>query len=706
MDLCVKYLPVFVFVFIGLAGCKKHRNDETSRTNLNRLSKAGSPYLQEHADNPVDWYEWGEEALAKAKRENKPLIISIGYSSCHWCHVMEEESFMDSAVARIMNQNFVAIKIDREERPDIDQIYLEAAQLISGNSGWPLNAFALPDGKPFYAATYFPKQQWIAMLQQVTEAYKKENMMVAKQAQELTKTLQETVGLSVQVNDNETHSREVYTTVLSTWQSHFDFEFGGLKGQQKFPLPAVWETLLQSYYLTKDEKAFDIVAKTLTGMANGGIYDHLGGGFARYATDAKWRVPHFEKMLYDNGQLVSLYAHAYEVTQMPRYAEVIKQTLDFVEREMTSPDGGFYASLNADSEGEEGKFYFWTKEEIKQSLDERHADIFMDYYNVTDAGNWEKGKNILFRSMGLKDFSDKKKLSEDACYKMLVEAADKLFQIRKKRVRPSTDTKILLSWNAIMLKGYVDAYFALGDPRYLKTALVNGRFLEKNMIREDGRLWRNFNNGKASTDAFLEDYALLSRAFIHLYQATFDIHWLEQAKSVASYAVKHFWDGQQNLFYYTSDESNDLIARKFEILDNVIPSSNAVMAEVLYTLGEYYMDESFMEMSSSMVKRVSKAIMTDGPYYANWTSVLGLMVYKPFEVAIVGSDALDKNQQLQRHYIPTSIFLGGDEENLPLLKNKRVNERTLIYVCRNKICKVPQEQVDIALKELLQHPSR
>ena len=385
-------LTTLVFM---LTKCGLRRESNDDKEHLNRLSKASSPYLKEHADNPVDWYEWGEEALLKAKNEDKPLIISVGYASCHWCHVMERESFMDTSVARVMNENFVSIKVDREERPDIDQIYMNAAQLISGNGGWPLNAFTLPDGKPFYVATYFPKEQWIKVLGQLSTAFRKDHDKIVQRAEALTKGVQTDEVMITPEDHQRKFTKETYRDIFNKWQSDFDYASGGLTGSPKFPMPAVWEFMMQEYYLTGNKKALEIVITTIDEMTLGGIYDQLGGGFSRYATDATWKVPHFEKMLYDNGQLISLYAHAYQQTKDSSYAKTIHETLDFIKREMTSPEGGFYSSLNADSEGEEGKFYRWTKEEIENILDKKTAGLFVDYYQVSDSGNWEMHKNIL-----------------------------------------------------------------------------------------------------------------------------------------------------------------------------------------------------------------------------------------------------------------------------------------------------------------------
>jgi len=686
-----------ILQFLLLIGCRS--GAESAGGSLNRLVDAGSPYLREHADNPVDWYEWGPEALAKAKAENKPLIISIGYASCHWCHVMERESFMDTAVARIMNENFVSIKIDREERPDIDQIYLEAAQLISGNGGWPLNAFALPDGKPFYAGTYFPKDRWTTLLKQVIQVYRDENANVIKQADALTKGIQSN---EIIPSSNKTIEvdRKAYEGVFTSWETSFDPKWGGISGAPKFPMPSVGEFLLQYHHLTKNEKALSLATVTMDAMANGGIFDHLGGGFARYSTDAIWHVPHFEKMLYDNAQLVSLYSHGYQVTQNPLYADVIHKTLGFINREMTSPDGGFYSSLNADSEGEEGTFYIWTKAEIAQIIGPKASELFMPYYQITDSGNWEHGKNVLFRKMSKEKLAEMKGLSLEECARLLNDAESLLLKARNQRERPILDDKILLSWNALMLKGYIDAYYALGNSEYLEAAMTNARFIEKNFVRGNGGLWRSVNDGKAGIEAFLDDYALLAKAYISLYQATYDIHWLEQAKLSADYAIANFDNEQSALFFYTSNKAESLVARKMEVADNVIPASNSVLAEVLYILGEYFADASYVETSKAMLSHITPQIGPNGPYYSNWASLMGLTTSGPYEVAVMGTEALVKSSAIRKNYYPTALFMGGDKENLPLLENKNVEGRTIIYVCRNKVCKLPEEDVAKAIKQL------
>jgi len=698
---------VFSFTIIGCAQKKeKSKNQEIDameNKDLNRLANASSPYLQEHADNPVDWYEWGPEALEKAKEENKPLIISIGYAACHWCHVMERESFMDPGVAKIMNDNFVAIKIDREERPDIDQVYMNAAQLINGSGGWPLNAFALPDGKPFFAGTYFPNDQWKKVLNQISEVYKNEPKKITEYANSLTEGIKQQGIIEVASKSDHTFSKEIYEGLWKNWEGIVDIKKGGFDGAPKFPLPVGWEFLLQYHYLTDNEDALKAVNSTLQNMAKGGIYDQLGGGFSRYSVDAEWFAPHFEKMLYDNAQLVSLYSNAYKVTGNKEYENVVRETLKFVERELSDEKGGFYSSLNADSEGEEGKFYVWTSEEIEKILSREEADLLKDFYGIKKTGNWENGTNILFRKYNEEEYAARKDLSLTEFSRKLNSAEEKLMEERKKRIRPSTDDKILTSWNALMITAYLDAYTAFGEEKYRIKALEAISFLEKNMLKKDHSLWRNFKDEKGAIEAFLDDYALLAKAYIKLYEVELEKKWLDKALDLTQYAVDNFRDEKSGMFYYTSEGSEQLIARKMELSDNVIPASNSVMAEVLYKLGHYYGDEVFLQTSRSMLGQMQDKITQGGPYYANWAMLMGTMAYEPFEVAIMGEQAAAKNMQLQKHYQPISLFMGGKKEDLPLLEMKLVKNDTYIYVCRNKTCKLPVQETAKAMEQIKEY---
>jgi len=524
--------------------------EKTKHKYTNHLINESSPYLLQHAHNPVDWYPWGEEALKKAKDENKILLISIGYAACHWCHVMEHESFENEEVAKLMNEYFVPIKVDREERPDIDQIYMSAVQLMTGSGGWPLNCFALPDGRPFYGGTYFPKQNWLTILQKVYDEYKTNPAKVEEFANKLTTGVKQSELISYN-SQAPAFSISLLDETVEKWANNFDNKEGGPNRAPKFPIPNNYHFLLRYYYHKQDQEILDHVLLTLNKMAFGGIYDQLGGGFARYSTDKVWKAPHFEKMLYDNGQLVSLYSEAYQLTKDPLYKQIVYETIEFIQRELTSPEFGFYSSLDADSEGEEGKFYVWTRNELEEILGDDES-LFSEYYNVTYNGNWEHYNNILLRKKTDKQFADKHKISVKELRQKLTSAKEAVFKVRSKRIRPGLDDKILTEWNALMLKGYVDAYRAFNDDKFLKIALKNAKFIVENMM-DGSRLDRNFKNGKSTINGYLSDYSFTIEAFIALYEATFDEAWLMKAKELMDYAIKHFYDAGSNMFYFTSD---------------------------------------------------------------------------------------------------------------------------------------------------------
>lgn len=686
---------------VVLAACKSTSSDG-QHPYTNELIHESSPYLLQHAHNPVNWYPWGEKALKKAREENKMLIISIGYSSCHWCHVMEKESFSDSTVAAIMNEHFVAIKVDREERPDVDDIYMTACQLASqGGCGWPLNAFALPDGSPVWAGTYFPKKNWIEILEYFKKEWQNDPQKVTQYARDLIAG----IGKSDAVPGaapNAAFDQAVMDDVAKTLLQKIDYRWGGRLGAPKFPMPSNYEFLLEYHHNSGDEQALEAVTVTLDNMAAGGIYDQLGGGFARYATDEHWQVPHFEKMLYDNGQLVSLYAHAYQVTGNEAYRTIAAQTIEFVKRELTSPEGGFYSSLDAQSEGEEGKFYVWTKAEIDQVLaDPAASELFCDYYEVTEKGNWEAGKNILYIRKDLAEVAQKHQLSVTEAEQSIAKSKQKLFEARSKRIRPRLDDKVLTSWNALMLKGLVDAWRAFGEREYLDLALRNGRFLRENMMQEDHRLNRNFKDGKSSINAFLDDYALTAQAFTALYEVTFDEQWLYDAKDLTQYALNHFADDETGFFFYTSDLDPPLVTRKKEITDNVIPGSNSVMTHNLLILGDYFYNQEWMDKARGLMAAMAGQIhgSKSPDYYSMWCQVYMDCLRTPYEVAIVGPQAQQKRDALLANYLPHAMLLGGETEGtLELLKDKLQDGATYIYVCQNKVCKLPVEEVDRALE--------
>ncbi|MEM6842341.1 MAG: thioredoxin domain-containing protein [Bacteroidota bacterium] len=665
----------------------------------NALINETSPYLLQHARNPVSWYPWGDEALEKAAQEEKLVIVSIGYAACHWCHVMEHESFEDSAVADFMNQHFVSIKVDREERPDVDQVYMNASQLLTGRGGWPLNAVALPDGRPFFAGTYLPKDQWMQVLQKLVETHRDDPERINTIATQVTEGIRAIDQLEV-ASPQTSYSEEALDQLFDVWKPQIDFKWGGNQGAPKFPMPVNLSYLMQYSYYADNQSAKEAVLTTLDKMALGGIYDHLGGGFSRYSTDSQWKVPHFEKMLYDNAQLVSLYSQAYQLTGDSLYRSVVYQTLNFVEQEMTSPEDAFYSSLDADSEGEEGKFYVWEKAEVERVLGEDFS-LFGEYFNITEQGNWEGGKNILYPEKRLADFAQSTdKLSADVI-QTIRQAKRQLLTVREQRTRPGLDDKVLTAWNALMLNGLVDAYRAFGEERFLQMALTNAAFLTEKIIQDDFSLTRSYKDGVASIEGFLDDYAFTIAAFINLYQATFDEKWLYTAQSLTDYVLEHFPDEESPLFFYTSDDHASLIARQKEISDNVIPSSNSVMARNLWVLGLLLANDQYTTRAKTMLATMYATVQEYPNFHANWASLLAQLIHEPYEVAILGQSPQTTRQALDQQYLPNVLFLGGETEgSLALLENKLVEGQTTIYVCQNKICKLPVTQVDRALAQI------
>jgi hypothetical protein len=606
---------------------------------------------------------------------------------------MEHESFEDTAVAKIMNEHFVNIKVDREERPDVDDVYMTACQIASKDGcGWPLNAFAMPDGRPVWAGTYFPKENWVEILRYFKQEWAKNPEKMKEYADQLTSGVGQMDAVPHPGGEPE-FTRPNLDGIAKKFLQRIDFQQGGRKGAPKFPMPNNYQFLLKYHHLSADSKALEAVTATLDHMAYGGIFDHLGGGFARYSTDDRWLVPHFEKMLYDNAQLVSLYAQAYQVTKNPLYKKTVEEIIAFVQRELTSPEGAFYSSLDADSEGEEGKFYVWTKKEVDALIgDAKSAAAFCDFFEITEKGNWEHGKNILHRRQPAADLAKKHHLTETQLDELLDNAKEKLFKARSKRTRPGLDDKALTAWNALMLEGYVNAYRAFGNQAYLDAALKNGKFISEKMIQPDKRLNRNFKDSKSVINAFLDDYAFTISAFVALYEVTFDEKWLYRAKDLLEYTLAHFADAESGLFFYTSDIDPPLVARKMETADNVIPGSNSQMARNLHTLGLFFYKNEWLEKANGMMHRLSKAIVdSDTPdFYSNWCQLYLDFVKPPYEVAIVGVDAATKRNELMRNYLPHALLLGGkDEGTLELLKDKLQEGETMIYVCRNKVCKLP-----------------
>ncbi|MHA6249013.1 thioredoxin domain-containing protein [Pontibacter sp. CAU 1760] len=670
--------------------------------HINRLIHESSPYLLQHAHNPVDWYPWGEEALQQAKQEDKPILVSIGYAACHWCHVMEQQSFEQEEIARVMNEHFICIKVDREERPDVDAVYMDALHAMGLQGGWPLNVFLNSDAKPFYGGTYFPPKQWVGLLQNVAEAYQKSRADLDKSAEQFATHLNRSELEKYGLTQSNYHVRDDDFKLMGyNLSTHFDRKQGGMGQAPKFPMPTNYLFLLRYHHHTSDQTALNQVNLTLREMAYGGIYDQIGGGFARYSVDAEWLVPHFEKMLYDNAQLLSLYAEAYQATRETLYHDVVYETVHFVERELMSPEGGFYSSLDADSEGEEGRFYTFTKEELKAILRDEEP-LFSKYYHATAAGNFEHGRNILHRRISDEEFAKENQLDLEVLQDMVQNWKSKLMEVRATRIRPALDDKILTSWNALMLKGLADAYFVFGNEHFLQLALRNATFLLQH-LKESDKLYHNYKRGKATIDGFLDDYAYLIRALTRLYEITFEEHWLLEARRLTEYTLQNFLDEQESLFFYTDRRSEKLIARKKDIMDNVTPSSNSVMATNLHFLGLYFDDARYTSLSNEMLAKVKDLLVKEPTHLSNWASLYFHKLTPTAEVALVGDQAARMRNEISAFYHPNMLLLGSSngQSKLALLEDKvAINARTTLYVCYNKTCQLPVHDAAAALAQL------
>ena len=667
----------------------------------NELIHETSPYLLQHAHNPVKWMPWGKAALNKAKKEKKLLLISIGYAACHWCHVMEHESFEDPEVAKVMNDYFVCIKVDREERPDIDQIYMSAVQLMTQQGGWPLNVVALPDGRPFWGGTYFQKEVWTNTLLQIQGYHQQNPEKTTEYAQRLSEGIQENNLIPI-AKESQPLKLDQLLQAVSKWKHSFDQKEGGRRGAPKFMMPNNLQFLLRWSHQQEDEETLKFVETTLDKMAMGGIYDQIGGGFARYSTDSHWKVPHFEKMLYDNGQLLSVYAQAYQKLKKPLYKEVVKQTVSFMKRELLAPEQGFYSSLDADSEGEEGKFYVWTKEELQKILG-TDFKLFADYYQVNAAGHWEDENYILLRKQNDEEFAEGHHLSIAELKEKVTNWQNTLLKVRENRIRPGLDDKILTSWNALAISGLVDSYQAFDDKEYLELAERNAQFIQTKLMDEDGTLRHSYKKDQRKTDGFLEDYALLTQAFIDLFEATGKISYLSDAEKLATKTFQQFYDPEKTVFYFTAESQTDIISRSIEIHDNVIPASNSVMATNLFRLGHLLENSEYLKIAEDMVSKLTADFKNYPSGYSNWLQLAMNFTNNYFEVAIAGKAAKNKMNAIQSHYLPNCLFCAGmDESELPLLKDRLVKGKTLIYVCQNSTCQLPLEEIQEAL-ELLKH---
>ena len=675
----------------------------------NRLINESSPYLLQHAYNPVDWYPWSEEALTKSKVENKPILLSIGYSACHWCHVMAHESFENEKIAELMNLYFVCIKVDREERPDLDSIYMKAVQVTTGSGGWPLTAFLTPDGKPFYGGTYFPPEDrhgipgFPKLLKSVADAYINSRPEIDKHSEKLTEHVAKMMNNTGQIN---TISESTLKVAFDSFYSEFDHEFGGFGAHPKFPQPINFEFSLRHHVRFKDENSLRVVEESLIHMANGGIYDQIGGGFHRYSTDEKWLVPHFEKMLYDNALLTSLYIHVYEKTKNRFYLDIAEDTLSYVKREMLDTNGSFYSSQDADSEGIEGKFFVWNCEEIIEELGEKEGQIFNEIYGVTKKGNFE-GKSILTKSNSYQSipFEDNPEFDKNINL-----SKEKLLAVRNTRIPPETDKKIITSWNALMMKSFSEAAIVTKNAEYLKIAQLNAAFLTDNLYKSS-ILYRTYQNGEPKITGFLEDYSFLIDALLKLHEASFESKWLKIAVGLCYEMVDLFWDDSTGILYDTSNTHETLVIRPSEWTDNAIPAGASLAVEILLKFSIILDEQLFRDIATRILASMIKLVEQFPSASGQWLNAIDFYTSNHPEITIVGSKSNKDTQnllnQVYKTYIPNKILIGLNKEknsisNLAFTKYKQaIANQPTAYLCQNYECDLPTNDPEILSKQLL-----
>ena len=666
----------------------------------NRLADETSPYLLQHAGNPVDWHPWGKEALKLAETLDRPILLSIGYSACHWCHVMERESFENEAIAGLMNERFVNIKVDREERPEVDAIYMNYVQMTTGSGGWPLTVFLTPGGVPFFGGTYFPPDDHFGrpgfprVLESAAAAFRDRREDLERMAPEIVSRLRSTSELKT---PREDLSPVLLEEAASQIARSFDSRHGGFGSAPKFPQSMGLGFLIRHHSRTGSQQSLEMVESTLKKMARGGLYDHLGGGFHRYSVDDQWLVPHFEKMLYDNALLARVYLEAFQVTKSSFFRRVVTETLDFVLREMTDPEGGFYSALDADSEGEEGRFYVWSKEEVEQELGPE-ADVFCDYYDVSEGGNFE-GVNILHPRADLGKLAGRHGISESDLGKGLSRSRLKLLEKREKRVRPGLDSKILTAWNGLMLKAFSTAGFVVGSSRYLEAAARNAEFLVRELIVEN-RLQRTWKDGRARLNGYLDDYAATVEGFLALFEASADRRWLELAEELVDQTIELFWDDAGSSFFFTTHDHEELIVRHKEYMDNATPSGNSTCCMNLQRLG-YLLDRPhYLELAKRQLEHLGSGFAKHPLAFSNWLQALDFHFGPVTEVVILGDAGVEDPLVvlLRDRFLPSRVIVRVSEETpspeleqaVPLVRGKkRQGNRTTVYLCQDSVCTPP-----------------
>ena len=671
---------------------------------MNRLAKETSPYLLQHKGNPVDWYPWGEEALARAKADDKPILLSVGYSACHWCHVMERESFEDPEIARLMNELFVNIKVDREERPDVDQIYMQAVQAMTGHGGWPMTVFLTPDGVPFYGGTYFPPVERQGMpafprlLQALADAYRNRKGEVLQSGRQLVEQMAQGERLRTSAT---LLTHDILFSSFQGISGAFDERDGGIGQAPKFPQPMIWDFILRFRRRTGNATALEMLKLTLTRMARGGMYDQLGGGFHRYSVDGQWLVPHFEKMLYDNGQLARLYLHAWLAIGDPEYRRVAEETLDYILREMTHPEGGFYSSQDADSEGEEGKFFVWTPEEIRAALgDSEETRAALGYWGVEDGPNFE-GKNILWVP---------REPSEEHPAPVIAKARKRLYEVRERRVHPGRDDKVLAAWNGLACRAFAEAGRVLGRPDHTQAAVKNLAFVLSAM-RKDGRLLRSWKDGEAKLLGYLEDYAMAADACLAVYEATFDRHWLDEARGLADDILRLFWDEEKEAFFDTGVDHERLVVRSRNLFDNAVPCGSSVTVEVLFRLAVLTGEEGYESHALRALRPMADLMGRYATGFGRFLCALDFHLGPASEVALVwppGKDGLEPLlAEVFSRYLPNRVVVGcADGEasartGIPLLESRPlVGGKATAYVCQRYVCQAPTTDPEELARQL------
>ena len=686
-------LIVIISLIMIFFSCTKNEKEGDHRY-ANRLIEETSPYLLQHAYNPVDWRPWSPKEFEEAKTLNKLVLVSVGYSTCHWCHVMEEETFTNDSVAKLMNQNFINIKVDREERPDVDQVYMTALQLMRGNGGWPLNVITLPNGKPIYSGTYHTKKEWIEVLKKIIRLYKNDPEKLHKYADQVTAGVQEINNFIEPTKKDNPLTRELLKKSVQNGMTDWDYEWGGNKEDKKFVIPSEIGFLLDYAILENDQKTLKHVENTLDKMALGGLYDHVRGGFFRYSTDRFWKVPHFEKMLYTNAQLISLYAKAYKFFKKPLYKEVTVKTIDFLVKEMKSSEGGFYTAIDADSDGEEGKYYLWEESELKEKL-KSDFPLFSEYYNLKEENILHSKQYHLHRSVSDSLFASNHNLSLEDFKKQKRKWEKIILELQQDRTRPHLDNKIIVSLNSLLIKGLTDAYQSFKDETFLNEAVNIFEFLEKNCLT-DGDLMHSYGKGNNKIKGFLDDYAFLMEASIELFSVTLQVKYIDFALGLYTKIDKSFQDTSSEMFVYNIEEQ--LISNIVKVDDGVLPSPNSVIAHSLFRISLVNHNKELLSKSRNMLSLILPKLNENANGFTNWNRLLLHNTYPFYEIAVVGNNAENILGKLQSRYVPNVYIVGtSNESTIPIFQNRYLKGETFIYVCQEGLCKLPVKKVEDAI---------